>query len=233
MSSGFAAPQVPLICLIRLLDPTLFATCSCNVEERDDESPWGSSSRHNTQRISNKAHQHISTSAQPTTRNQQQPLATNNATRGVAWAQHCSVTYVEAVTRLEPNHTKEIVSESQEEALNIATSTHLSMLSTEVLQTFLQHCDELNERESTDLRTLVGDQSMIRKSNLDGILLDHLEYFVGTSTTEKRKQLVNVTIPKFDSAMTRHWLRTKKSKHQTLDLPHHAQEYIDGSDGRS
>ena len=48
---------------------------------------------------------------------------------------------VEAVTRLDPNDPKEIVSEILVEALDIATSTNLSMRSTEALQTFLQHCD--------------------------------------------------------------------------------------------
>ena len=43
---------------------------------------------------------------------------------------------VEAVTRLEPNDLKEIVSETLVEALNIATSTNLSIRSTEALQTF-------------------------------------------------------------------------------------------------
>ena len=133
---------------------------------------------------------------------------------------------VEAVTRLEPNDPKEIVSETLVEALNIATSTNLSIRSTEALQTFLQHCDELDERELVGSCEVVSDQSMLGKSNVDETLLDLLKYFVRTGTTEKRQKLVNVMIPKFDSAMTWHWLRIKKSRR-------HTQGCIDGSDGRS
>ena len=115
---------------------------------------------------------------------------------------------VEAVTRSKPNDPKEIVSETLVEALNIATSTNLSMRSTEALQTLLQHCDELNERELIGLCKVVSDQSMLGKSNVDG----------------KRQKLVNVVTPKVrlsdDSALA----TNQRSRRQTLDLPHHAQE---------
>ena len=117
---------------------------------------------------------------------------------------------VEEVTRLEPDDPKAIVSETLGETLNVATSTLFSMRSTESLQTFLQHCDELIERKFIGLCKVVSDQSVLLKSSVDGILLDLLKYFVRTGTTEKRLKLVNVMIPKLDAAMTRYWLRFKK-----------------------
>ena len=100
---------------------------------------------------------------------------------------------------------KEIVLETLVGALNIATSTILSMRSTEAVQTFLRHCDELNERELIGLCEVVSDQSMLGKSNVDGMLLDFLKYCVRTGPTEKRPKLVNVMIPKIrfsdDSAL--------------------------------
>ena len=55
---------------------------------------------------------------------------------------------------------------------------------------------------------VVSDQSMHGKSNVDAILLDLLKYFVSTGTTEKRQHIANEMMHQFDSAMTRHWLRT-------------------------
>ena len=138
---------------------------------------------------------------------------------------------VAAVTRLEPTDPKEIVSETLVEALNIATNTNLSLRSTEALQTFLQRCDELNERELVGLCKIVSDLSMLGKSNVDGILLDLLKHVVRTGTKETETRQRNDTKMRFsdDSALaTNH-----KSRRQTLDLPHHAQKNIDGSDGRS
>ena len=89
------------------------------------------------------------------------------------------------------------------------------------------------KKELVGLGKVVSDQSTLGKSNVGGILLDPLKIFVCTGTTEKRQKLVNVMIPKFDSAMTRHWLRIEKNMREHLDLLHHAQKHIDGSDGRS
>ena len=50
------------------------------------------------------------------------------------------------VSRTMPDDPKVTVSE----ILTIATCAELSMRWTEALQTFLQHCDELNERELVD-----------------------------------------------------------------------------------
>ena len=122
-------------------------------------------------------------------------------------------------TRLEPNDPKEIVSETLVEALNIATNTNLSLRSTEALQTLVGLCK------------IVSNLSMLGKSNVDGIFLDLLKYVVRTGTKETETRQRNDTKMRFsdDSALaTNH-----KSRHQTFDLPHHAQENIDGSDGRS
>ena len=54
---------------------------------------------------------------------------------------------VEVVTWLEPDDPKWTVSETLVEALINATSTNMSIRSTEALQTFLQNCGELNEGE--------------------------------------------------------------------------------------
>ena len=53
---------------------------------------------------------------------------------------------VEAYTHLESHDPKEIDSETLVYALDITTSTDVSMRSTEALQTFLQHFDEWNEK---------------------------------------------------------------------------------------
>ena len=106
-------------------------------------------------------------------------------------------------TRLEPNDLKEIVSETLVEALNIATNTNLSLRSTEALQTFLQRCDELSERELIGLCKVLSDLSMLGKSNVDGTLLDLLKYVVRTGTKETETRQRNDTKMRFsdDSAL--------------------------------
>ena len=56
-------------------------------------------------------------------------------------------------------------------------------------------------RELIGLCKVVGEQSMLGKSNVDGMLLDLLKISSAVGITEKRQKLVNVMIPKFDSAM--------------------------------
>ena len=85
---------------------------------------------------------------------------------------------------LDPNDPKETVSETLIEVLNIA-STNLSMRSTEALQTLLQHCDELHERELIGLCKVVNDQSMLGKPSVDGILLDLLKFFVAQAQQKR------------------------------------------------
>ena len=68
---------------------------------------------------------------------------------------------VEAVLRLEPSDPKETVSQTFVEALDIATSTNLSMRSTETSQTSVQHCDELIDTELIGLRKVESDHSML------------------------------------------------------------------------
>ena len=112
-------------------------------------------------------------------------------------------------TRLEPNDPKEIVSETLVEALNIATNTNLSLRSTEALQTFLQRCDELNERELIGLCKIVSDLSMLGKSNVGGILLDLLKHVVRTGTKETETRQRNDTKMRFSDDS--HWLRITKA----------------------